>query len=1006
MLAITTTTFIEPSGSDSLFTSVRRAIAPHTTSLVADWLPSGKRTRNAWVVRNPTRDDRHAGSFRINLHTGQWIDFATQDKGSDLISLRAYLLGLSQYQAAQDLAQQFGVNHSSPRSRPVSKYLPQTEVNSLSSTVRYLFKQNQNGQLTDEGKALLESSRTQLNDYIGDQLAEPVLLKDCPKLLPPASYTATHKRIEWARAQLAQADDYPQAAALALTLGYALITQVPYRYAFSEVLNLIRAATPPALLHSHTLAQIQQRLEYRLQRRQRNALECPTPTQLSRHQLSNLTELSPLPEQHLEQGGVWIIKAPHGSGKTQRIGQPFAQWASQQTDGRFTALAHRQSLVGELAQRLGCDDYRSVNHLNAFGVWKLATCLHSITAEDKAQIIQETRYLFIDEIAQVLEAIPADVSRAGGASKAQLLHTFKQLIQNAKVLIVADAGIDEKTLAFLEQCRPNESFNILQVAAKPIGQATFTQGADAMGLAIGELTTRLANNERLWVSCGERQRAHLLAQMARQVTDRVLLITRETVGEPKVRAFLDDPEIESLRWDCVIHTGVISSGLSIEHRARPYFSHGMLIASGATITPADALQMMRRVRYLNTWSLFILNNRVRLMDVASIAYSAQQTTGQRCSDYDLFALHMEHSRKTRQTDFAAGLWWLLEHFGIHLTRQRAYVEETPTQQQVNGLSQQLKQQRIQAIFNASDLSPTQAERLRQQPPTEAQAFALLRYRCQTELNRSQLSLTDIELWQEGAAIRQWDRFSAAFLNHQDVDQIGSDLTLSYYGQQIHAEYQRLFAGIDLYPGVALTSEQCALIQTRMIERRFQLAFLKLVPSKYGRLSLDAQGQPLAFKRPSYPTREVGDLLRRMGLSLKRIEVKAPTDTPVLDKALTETQASVAGTVAKPTRQHRYIVNAQLWAQVSSYAQQRNLSRTLAPLESSSNQSEPPIASATNKQPYSNPPSIAPQPVYAPLETDDWAVREEEPIEDAFGADPLADVYCSQYLIEYEDNEWD
>lgn len=1002
MLAITTTTFSEPVGSDSLFTSVRRAIQPHIASLVSDWLPNGKRSSKEWVARNPTRDDRHAGSFRINLHTGQWIDFATQDKGGDLISLRAYLQGISQYEAAKDLAQLFGIERAYQRT--TAKYLPKAEVKRLSSLVRFLSKQDHD-QLNDQGRALFESSRTQLNEYMGDQFAEPVELKDCPSITPPTTYTSTGKRIEWARKQLSQAEDYPQAAALALTLGYALITKVPYHCSLSEVLSLIRANTPPALLHSYTLAQIQQRLEYRLERRKKNALELPTADQLNRHQLSTPSELTALSEHQLEQGGVWIIKAPHGSGKTQGIGQPFTQWASRQTDGRFTALAHRQSLVGELAQRLGCDDYRTVNHLNASGIWKLATCLQSITAENKAQIIRETRYLFIDEIAQVLEAIPAEVSRAGGASKAQLLHTFKSLIQNAKVLIAADAGIDEKTLHFLEQCRPNESFNIISLPSKPTGQANFAHGAEAMGQAIGALTTRLANNERLWISCGERHRAKLLAHMAAQITSRVLLITRETVGEPDVRAFLDDPEVESVRWDCVIHTGVISSGLSIEHRARPYFTHGMLVTSGATITPADALQMMRRVRYLKNWSLFILNNRVRLTDVKSIAFSAYQVLGRHCSEYDLFALNMEQSRKTRQTDFAAGLWWLLEHFGISLTRQAANAEDNNTQQQINSLNQQLKQQRIKAIFAAPDLSPQQAEHLRYQPHTEDQALALLKHRCKTELNRSTLSLADIAAWQEGAAVRQWDRFSAALLNVHDADNIGSDLTLGYYGQQIYTEYQRLFTGIDLYPGVALTTEQCELIQTRMIERRFQLAFLKLIPAKYGRLSLDKHGQLLEFKRPSYPTREVGDLFRLMGLNLKRVEVKSSTDTPVLDKALTETEASVGGiTTPKPVRQHRYIVDAQLWAQVRAYAQQRNLIRMIVPLDSPS--SIPGLSAPVANKQSSSISVVEPQPSYALLEENTWVAREEEPIDGEFDSDPLADDYWAQYLIEYEGDEWD
>jgi hypothetical protein len=61
------------------------------------------------VARNPTRTDRSPGSFKVNLHTGRWADFATGDKGSDAISLAAYLFGLKQSEAARRIADMLGI---------------------------------------------------------------------------------------------------------------------------------------------------------------------------------------------------------------------------------------------------------------------------------------------------------------------------------------------------------------------------------------------------------------------------------------------------------------------------------------------------------------------------------------------------------------------------------------------------------------------------------------------------------------------------------------------------------------------------------------------------------------------------------------------------------------------------------------------------------------------------------------------------------------------------------
>lgn len=79
-------------------------------AVVAQWLPRGKRQGVEWCALNPRRNDRHIGSFRINLRTGAWADFAIEERGGDLIALAAYLYGLTQAEAALKIAQMLGVN--------------------------------------------------------------------------------------------------------------------------------------------------------------------------------------------------------------------------------------------------------------------------------------------------------------------------------------------------------------------------------------------------------------------------------------------------------------------------------------------------------------------------------------------------------------------------------------------------------------------------------------------------------------------------------------------------------------------------------------------------------------------------------------------------------------------------------------------------------------------------------------------------------------------------------
>lgn len=77
--------------------------------LVPEWLPEGKRQAAEWVCRNPTRSDRHAGSFSISLIDGCWHDFATGDSGGDLVALGAYLWNVRQTDAARIVADRLGL---------------------------------------------------------------------------------------------------------------------------------------------------------------------------------------------------------------------------------------------------------------------------------------------------------------------------------------------------------------------------------------------------------------------------------------------------------------------------------------------------------------------------------------------------------------------------------------------------------------------------------------------------------------------------------------------------------------------------------------------------------------------------------------------------------------------------------------------------------------------------------------------------------------------------------
>jgi hypothetical protein len=92
------------------FRRVAEAALSSAETIVTRWLPDGRREGREWVAINPTRSDAKKGSFKVNLNTGAWSDFATGSAGGDLVSLAAYLYRLNQGAAAVRVAQMLGVD--------------------------------------------------------------------------------------------------------------------------------------------------------------------------------------------------------------------------------------------------------------------------------------------------------------------------------------------------------------------------------------------------------------------------------------------------------------------------------------------------------------------------------------------------------------------------------------------------------------------------------------------------------------------------------------------------------------------------------------------------------------------------------------------------------------------------------------------------------------------------------------------------------------------------------
>ena len=90
------------------FARVHEQALPFLPAILHRILPQGKTIEPEYVALTPHRVDAALGSFKINLRTGKWADFAVSASGGDVTSLVAYVLGLSQSEAAQAVLRMIG----------------------------------------------------------------------------------------------------------------------------------------------------------------------------------------------------------------------------------------------------------------------------------------------------------------------------------------------------------------------------------------------------------------------------------------------------------------------------------------------------------------------------------------------------------------------------------------------------------------------------------------------------------------------------------------------------------------------------------------------------------------------------------------------------------------------------------------------------------------------------------------------------------------------------------
>lgn len=577
----------------------------------------------------------------------------------------------------------------------------------------------------------------------------------------------------------------------------------------------------------------------------------------------------------LDYKGVYLVKALTGTGKTRNVGKPFAKWCKDNNE-LFLSIAHLRSLIKEMSKVLETSHYedekkasKQSKGLSQLTLDALSVCLPSIGHESYADFVESCRYIFIDEISQVLESLTSEEIYKN-IDVSVVFNLLKHLIRNAKCLIVADANINQFTLDFIESCRPNEQFNIVEMKPKDEGKKAFIyQNETAL---VDKIINDVMMGKKVWISCDSDNKAQQLKTIFSMYDDiKCIALNKNSHSKENEKAFLADPDAESLKYNVVIANSVISSGVSVEHRdangtTQPHFDYVAGFASGQSVQPTDFYQMIGRVRYIKEFHLFINQKNMDAQDVSDMIEGRQKATHlmenkwQEKTDLSVFLAELEYEMIRRKANFANNLLYILNAKCFTVSFIDADLN-VGIEAEMKAINKKLKEDEKLNIIQAEKIDEETALALRKKPIlTDNQRNALKAYDMRLDIGLPLDAEIELEHFEINTA--QLIRFSAfaGIEIKQSFSNTQKDIMCKNY-QPVYAKaYALAFNGFDLSPNHVFNNEDATALLNQIATYRQMLAAIGAIPKKFGTKN---------WKISAYPTKDLQSILEHIGLKSER-----------------------------------------------------------------------------------------------------------------------------------------
>lgn len=607
----------------------------------------------------------------------------------------------------------------------------------------------------------------------------------------------------------------------------------------------------------------------------------------------------------LQIGGMYIDNRPMGAGKT--VFMAILAQKAKKLGLSVCYIAHRRSLIDNSAQRLELEHYNTLKLHHMGKIKSVAVCANSLAKPYLAVAAESCAVLLIDEIKQDLEHI------ACGAfdkrDRAVVLAAIKKAIQNAKLVICADADLDQKTVKFLKSCgrhiqqivSGNQSIN------RPPKQIVAASYQETYDRAIASAVA----GKRVLIQCDTLSETETIKKVLADnygITN-VSCVNSDTRNDPKVALLLQNPDAYLAKYkpQVVITSPIIGSGLSIE---QDHFDEVFLLMTGV-LTPTDIIQTSGRYRLAKVINIGFDNRNAHRDSTTELAKElGDLAIAGRLNDlltetenglefrYQLTELDsLRHAVKTQhdesKVDYINKTLLCFQAKGYELIQPSEAAPDLSKERK--SVKKLVKESRIIETLNANEINETQADLYKQNEKdlTSYQKRELERFKICEALATDNITIDDVQFMDDGGfnKINQFEILQADVQRCVAFD-LRESLTLGSISIQTKAtERNRLWRLIFEALGISRTDGEGSFTNKEAVA---VLKILQTYSNECAALDL-GNFESISEKDERYAVKRVNRLLNRLGLEAK---AKGKNNA------------------------RRYAIEPSLWGQMTNYAHRR------------------------------------------------------------------------------------